>query len=47
MQKAIDRARERGCSVIQLTTDLRRTDAHRFYVGLGFEASHAGMKHTL
>ena len=47
IEVAIDRARERGCGVMQLTTDLRRTDAHRFYRRLGFEASHAGMKRSL
>ncbi|GIE27113.1 GNAT family acetyltransferase [Actinoplanes italicus] len=40
----IERARERGCRIVQLTTDKRRTDAHRFYAALGFEASHEGMK---
>lgn len=44
---AIDQARERGCQLIQLTTDKRRTDAHRFYASLGFEASHEGMKLSL
>ena len=47
MQVAMERARERGCSIIQLTSDLRRTDAHRFYARLGFEASHVGMKRLL
>ena len=47
MQVAMDRARERGCGVIQLTSDLRRMDAHRFYARLGFENSHAGMKRLL
>jgi len=41
---AIERARERGCKIVQLTTDKRRTDAHRFYVSLGFAATHEGMK---
>jgi GNAT superfamily N-acetyltransferase len=41
---AISRARDRGCRVVQLTTDKRRTDARRFYEGLGFVASHEGMK---
>jgi hypothetical protein len=30
--------------VVQLTTDSSRTDAHRFYQRLGFQASHVGMK---
>ena len=44
MRWALDRARERGCGVVQLTTDQRRVDAHRFYQSLGFTASHVGMK---
>ncbi|WP_089153850.1 GNAT family N-acetyltransferase [Micromonospora sp. NBS 11-29] len=43
----IDRARERGCALVQLTTDKRRADAHRFYRDLGFVASHEGMKLSL
>lgn len=43
-QWAIDRARERGCHVVQLTTDKRRPDALRFYERLGFAATHEGMK---
>lgn len=41
---ALQRARERGCRLAQLTTDKRRTDAHQFYVSLGFTPSHEGMK---
>ena len=41
---AIEQARERGCALVQLTTDKTRADAHRFYRGLGFVASHEGMK---
>lgn len=41
---AIERARERGCHVVQLTTDKRRPDALRFYESLGFAATHEGMK---
>jgi GNAT superfamily N-acetyltransferase len=44
MRWALDRARERGCGVAQLTTDKRRAEAHRFYESLGFTASHVGMK---
>ncbi|MBE1488106.1 GNAT family N-acetyltransferase [Plantactinospora soyae] len=44
---AVDQARERGNGLVQLTTDKRRTDAHRFYASLGFQASHEGMKLSL
>ena len=43
-QWAIGRARERGCHLVQLTTDKQRPDARRFYESLGFVASHEGMK---
>ena len=41
---AIARARERGCRMVQLTSDKSRSDAQRFYENLGFVASHAGFK---
>ncbi|OZI35210.1 GNAT family N-acetyltransferase [Bordetella genomosp. 1] len=41
---AIAQCRERGCGLVQLTTDKRRADAQRFYVSLGFVATHEGMK---
>lgn len=41
---AIEQCRERGCGAVQLTSDNRREDAHRFYESLGFEKSHAGFK---
>ena len=41
---AIDRARRRNCVLVQLTTDVVREDALRFYERLGFEPSHHGMK---
>ena len=44
---AIGEARRRGCALVQLTTDKRRADAHRFYARLGFTASHEGLKLTL
>ncbi|MEU7802360.1 GNAT family N-acetyltransferase [Micromonospora arborensis] len=47
MTWAIDQARQRGCALVQLTTDKSRADAHRFYLGLGFAASHEGMKLAL
>jgi GNAT superfamily N-acetyltransferase len=47
MRAAIARCRAAGCGLVQLTTDRRRPDAHRFYERLGFVASHIGMKLTL
>ncbi|TGP53671.1 GNAT family N-acetyltransferase [bacterium M00.F.Ca.ET.230.01.1.1] len=41
---AIEKCRERGCRVVQLTTNKSRLDAHRFYDRLGFKASHIGYK---
>ena len=41
---AINRAKERGCHLIQITTDKNRKDALRFYERLGFKASHEGLK---
>lgn len=40
-------ARARGCGLLQLTSDQRRSDAHRFYARLGYVASHVGMKREL
>ncbi|MNH82991.1 putative acetyltransferase [compost metagenome] len=37
-------AKERGCRVVQLTTNKLRTDAQRFYTRLGFKSTHVGMK---
>ena len=44
IQWAIDRCRERGCRMVQLTTHKSRERAHAFYERLGFEPSHVGMK---
>ena len=41
---AVERARDRGCHMLQLTSDKTRPDAIRFYESLGFVASHEGMK---
>lgn len=41
---AVEQARRRGCGLVQLTSDKRRHDAHRFYERLGFVATHEGMK---
>ena len=44
---AIEQCRARGCSVVQLTTDKGRAQAHAFYERLGFTASHLGYKMAL
>lgn len=41
---AIEKCRERGCGLVQLTTDKSRVDALRFYHSIGFIDSHLGMK---
>lgn len=40
----IERSRQRGADMVQLTSDITRPDAHRFYDKLGFVASHTGFK---
>ncbi|MFG2646223.1 GNAT family N-acetyltransferase [Streptomyces sp. NPDC048436] len=47
MELAVARARARGCALVQLTSDKRRTEAHRFYASLGFARSHDGFKLAL
>ncbi|WP_425515830.1 GNAT family N-acetyltransferase [Mesobacillus maritimus] len=47
IQWGIQRAKKRGCHLIQLTTDKKRKDALRFYERLGFKATHEGLKMTL
>ena len=44
LEWAIEKCRERGCRIVQLTTNKSRQDAHRFYDRLGFKASHIGYK---
>ncbi|MEU1020945.1 GNAT family N-acetyltransferase [Streptomyces sp. NPDC005900] len=41
---AVDESRRQGCQLVQLTSDVTRIDAHRFYERLGFTASHVGFK---
>src|SRR6266498_4774822 len=47
MKWAMERAKQRGAYVVQLTTHKSRVDAHRFYERLGFKGSHLGMKISL
>jgi len=44
MEYVIDLARERGCRLVQLTSNKDRDDAIRFYEQLGFQPSHVGFK---
>ncbi|MEU7600408.1 GNAT family N-acetyltransferase [Streptomyces sp. NPDC041003] len=41
---AVEKSRAENCSLVQLTSDATRTNAHRFYERLGFTASHVGFK---
>jgi GNAT superfamily N-acetyltransferase len=43
----IEEARRRGCTLVQLTTDKRRGDAHRVYERLSFVSTPVGMKLVL
>ena len=36
-----------GASMVQLTSDAARTDAHRFYEKLGYIGSHLGFKYAV
>ena len=47
MKWTMERAKQRGAHVVQLTTHKTREDAHRFYERLGFKGSHLGMKLSL
>jgi len=44
VSRALENARKRGCRLAQLTSDRRRSEAHRFYERLGFTDSHIGYK---
>ena len=44
LRDAVGRARALGCYRVQLTSDERREEAHRFYERLGFSPTHVGFK---
>lgn len=44
MRWAIEESRRHGCGMVQLTSNKKRPDAHRFYERLGFAKSHEGFK---
>ncbi|WP_105438844.1 GNAT family N-acetyltransferase [Neorhizobium sp. T25_13] len=44
---AVGKCVERGCKLVQLTSDKARPDAIRFYEKLGFTSSHEGLKRSL
>lgn len=44
IEQGINRARNRKCRWVQLTTNKSRAAAIAFYEGLGFKATHEGMK---
>ena len=43
-ESAIQRATDKGCHLLQLTSDKTRPSAIRFYESLGFVCSHEGLK---
>ncbi|MGV2136834.1 N-acetyltransferase family protein [Agrobacterium sp. 16-2014-1-2a] len=43
----LDEARARGMKAVQLTSNVARLDAHRFYERLGFEKRHFGFRMKL
>lgn len=44
---AIEQCRQRNCTLVQLTSNKKRNDAHRFYERRGFKRSHDGFKLSL
>ncbi len=47
LEWAVEECRKRGCGLVQLTSDKRRSGAHSFYEALGFRPTHEGYKLSL
>jgi len=47
LEWAVEECRKRGCGMVQLTSDKRRSAAHGFYEALGFRPTHEGYKLSL
>jgi GNAT superfamily N-acetyltransferase len=47
MEHAETVARARGARLLELTSNGKRTDAHRFYERIGYDQSHKGFKKAL
>jgi GNAT superfamily N-acetyltransferase len=47
MAAALERAGTLGCYRLQLTSNMARPEAHRFYEALGFAPSHRGFKRSV
>lgn len=43
-QYLIEISKDKGCHLVQLTTDKKRPEAYKFYENLGFKATHEGFK---
>ena len=44
VREAVKIARDAGCYKLTLTSNNQRSDAHRFYEGVGFKQSHRGFR---
>ena len=44
IERAIAMAKEAGCYKVSLTSNKRRTEAHRFYERLGFQRTHEAFR---
>ena len=47
LEFAVEYAKSNHIDAVQLMSNARRSDAHRFYLRLGFEASHLGFRMQL